>query len=120
MPHRDGNHSAERERAAVAGEVGLGIELHRALRQHGLQRRLNGARKTAQQRRGGGVPRAEASIQTQLLQTKVVQRIAGGVEQGGQRVRLLHVQLRPLPRQVLFLAQHALLRAAPGKAPLKD
>lgn len=120
MSRRHGNHSAEAEVAAVAGEVGQGIELDRARRCDGLQHRLKGARQPAQQRRGRCVPRADGSREIQLLQAQVAQCIAGGVQQGGQRVRFIYVQLRLLPGQVLLFAQHALMRAPQGVASLED
>ena len=50
----------------------------------------------------------------------MAQGIACGVQKRRQRVRLIYVHLRPLPGQVLFLAQHALVRAPQGVAPLED
>lgn len=120
MSHGHGNHSAEAEVAAVAGEVGQGSKLDRARRSHGLQRRLHGARQTAQQRRYSRVPRADGSRKMQLLQAHVAQGIACGVQQRRKRVLLIDVHLRPLPGQVLFLAQHALVRTPQGVAPLED
>lgn len=120
MSHGHGNHSAEAEVAAVAGEVGQGSKLDRARRSHGLQRRLQGSRQPAQQRRYSRVPRADGSRKMQLLQAHVAQGVAGGVQQRRKRVLLIDVHLRPLPGQVLFLAQHALVRAPQGVAPLED
>ena len=119
MSRGDGNHSAEDEVAAIAGEVGQGIEQD-CTRGDGLQRRLKGARKSAQQRGHSGVPRAEGARELQPLQAHVAQGVAGGVQQRRKRVLLIDVQLRPLPRQVLFLAQHAPVRAPQGVSPLKD
>ena len=56
----------------------------------------------------------------QLLQAHVAKGVAGGVQQRRKRVLLIDVHLRPLPGQVLFLAQHALVRAPQGVAPLED
>ena len=120
MSHGHGNHSAEDEVAAVAGEVGQGSKLDRARRSHGLQRRLNRARQPAQQRRYSRVPRADGSRKLQLLQAHVPQDVAGGVQQRRKRVLLIDIHLLPLPGQVLFLAQHALVRAPQGVAPLED
>ena len=120
MSRGHGNHSAEAEVAAVAGEVGQGSKLDRARRSHGLQRRLKGARQSAQQRRGRSVLRADGSRKLQLLQAHVTQGVAGGVQQRRKRVFLIDIHLRPLPGQVLFLAQHALVRAPQGVAPLED
>ena len=119
MSHSHGNHSAEAQVAAVAGEVGQGIEQD-CTRRDGLQRRLKGAGQSADERRGGGVPRAEGARELQPLQAHVAQGVARGVQKRRQRVRLADVQLRFPPRQVLFLAQHAPVRAPQGIAPLKN
>ena len=120
MSRSHGNHSAEDKVAAVAGEVGRGIEMHRARRGDGFQRRLNGAGKSAQQRCDRCVPRADGSRKMQPLQMQMAQGIACGAQQRRQRVFLIDVHLRPLPGQVLFLAQHALMRAPEGVSPLED
>ena len=120
MPRAHGNHSAEDKVAAVAGEVGRGIEMDRARRCGGLQRRLKGARQSAHERRGRSVARADGSRKMQPLQAHVAQRVAGGVQQRRQRVRLADIQLRLLPGQVLLLAQHAPVRAPQGVAALED
>ena len=119
MSRGDGNHSAEAQVAALAGEVGQGIEAD-CTRGDGLQRRLKGARKSAQQRRGRRIPRAEGARELQPLQAHVAQGIPRGVEQRRKRVRLADVQLSFLPRQVLLLAQHALTRTPQGVSPLED
>ena len=119
MSRRHGNHSAEAEVAAVAGEVGQGSKLDRARRGHRLQRRLHGSCQSTHKRRGRCVPRADGSRKTQPLQAHVAQGVAGGVQQGGQRVCFIYVQLRLLPGQVLLFAQHALMRSTQGAAALE-
>lgn len=120
MSHSHGNHSAEAEVAAVAGEVGQGIDEDRARRGDGRKRRLECARQSADERRGGGVPRAEGARELQPLQAHVAQGVAGGVQQRRKRVLLIYVQLCLLPRQVLLLAQHAPVRAPQGVFALED
>ena len=120
MSRTHGNHSAETKVAAVAGEVGQGIEMNRARRDHGRKRRLKGAGKSAHERRGGSVPRAENARELQPFQLQVAQRIACGVQQSRQRIRLADIQLRFLPGQVLLFAQHALVRAPQGGTALED
>ena len=120
MSHSHGNHSAETQVAAVAGEVGQGIDEDRARRGDGRKRRLECAGQSADERRGRRIPRAEGARELQQLQAHVAQGVAGGVHKRRQRVGLAYVQLRFLPRQVLLLAQHAPVRAPQGVSPLKD
>ena len=120
MSRRHGNHFAEEKVAAIAGEVGQGSKAHRIRRCDGLQRRLKGACQPAHKRRGGGVAGTDGAFQAQPFQAHVPQGVAGGVQQGRQRVRFIYVQLRLLPGQVLLFAQHALMRAPKGVASLED
>ena len=120
MSRSHGNHSAETQVAAVAGEVGQGSKQDHARRGDGRKRRLKGAGKSADERRGRRVPRAEGARELQPLQAHVAQGVAGGAQQRRKRIRLIYVQLCLLPRQVLLLAQHAPVRAPQGVFALED
>ena len=120
MSRGHGNHSAQGDVAASAGEVRREVQLHGPGRRAGGNGCLKRVAETADEGGHGGVARTDGAREVKLLQAHVTQGVAGGVQQRRKRVLLIYIHLRPLPGQVLFLAQHALVRAPQGVAPLED
>lgn len=119
MSRGHGNHSAQGDVAASAGEVRREVQLHGPGRRAGGNGCLKRVAETADEGGHGGVLRADAAREVKLLQAHVPQGVARRMQKRRQGVGPFNVQLRAPPGQRLLLTQRAPVSAASGEASLK-